>query len=206
MDHLLAILRSLNLLLLIILQYYKSRWRFRWQLSRHYTRRRRSFGLKVTFEQDQSTVVRRIVKWNSEVRSNVWRWHSTLDDSGHIPPIYFLSNSTTCVIKTLKNNFYTLFAFNSQRAYRPDGVAPIVHKNCALVLRSCLVKLLNFYLLLPIPFLSAGTMPVQFLCFRRETAPMSQTTVMRLCYVLNLEVILDRKFHMQQSTSDPPNY
>ncbi len=45
------------------------------------------------------------------------------------------------VIKILPNDvFYALSGHNPQRAYGPDGVPPIVLKNCASVLTPCLVK------------------------------------------------------------------
>ncbi len=54
-----------------------------------------------------------------------------------IPPLTHL-----CLLsKILKNDvFYVLSGLNTQKAYGPDGVPPIVPKNCAPVLTPCLVK------------------------------------------------------------------
>ncbi len=51
------------------------------------------------------------------------------------------------VIKILKNDvFYALSGLNPQKDYGPDGVPPIVLKNCASVLIPCLVKLFRLCL------------------------------------------------------------
>ncbi len=51
------------------------------------------------------------------------------------------------VIKILKNDiFYALSGLNPRKAYGPDGVPPIVLKNCASVLTPCLVQLLRLWL------------------------------------------------------------
>lgn len=51
----------------------------------------------------------------------------TLDDSGHIPLPNLPSDSTTTVIKVIKNDvFYSLSGFNPQKTYGPDGVLYIV--------------------------------------------------------------------------------
>ena len=51
------------------------------------------------------------------------------------------------VIKILQNDvFYALSGLNPQKAYGPDGVPPIVLKNCASVLSPCLVKLFRLCL------------------------------------------------------------
>ncbi len=51
------------------------------------------------------------------------------------------------VIKVLKNDvFYTLSGLNPRKAYEPDGVPPIVLKNCSSVLSPCLVSLFRLCL------------------------------------------------------------
>ncbi len=51
------------------------------------------------------------------------------------------------VIKILKSEvFYALSGLNPRKAYGPDGVPPIVLKNCASVLTPCLVKLFRLCL------------------------------------------------------------
>ncbi len=68
--------------------------------------------------------------------------NSTLDDFVHIPPTHSPSDSFMPVIKILPNDaFYAFSGLNPQKAYTPDGVPPIVLKNCASVLTPCLVKL-----------------------------------------------------------------
>ncbi len=42
--------------------------------------------------------------------------------------------------------FYALSGLNPQQAYGPDGVPPIILKNCASVLTPCLVKLFRLCL------------------------------------------------------------
>ncbi len=42
--------------------------------------------------------------------------------------------------------FYALSGLNPRKAYGPDGVPPIVLKNCASVLTPCLVKLFRLCL------------------------------------------------------------
>ncbi len=42
--------------------------------------------------------------------------------------------------------FYALFGLNPQKAYEPDGVPPIILKNCAFVLKPCLVQLFGLCL------------------------------------------------------------
>ncbi len=64
-----------------------------------------------------------------------------------MPPTYPSSDSFMHVIKILKNDvLYALSGLNPQKAYGPDGVPPIVLKNCASVETPCLVKLFSLYL------------------------------------------------------------
>ncbi len=73
--------------------------------------------------------------------------NSTLDDSGHIPPTHHASDSNLPVTRVLNNDvFYDLSGLNPQKAYGRDGVSPVVLKNCASVLTTCLVKLFRLCL------------------------------------------------------------
>ncbi len=73
--------------------------------------------------------------------------NSTLDDSVHIPPTHPPSDSTLPVIRILNNDdLYFLSGLIPQKAYGPDGVPPVVLKNCASVLTPCLVKLFRLCL------------------------------------------------------------
>ncbi len=80
------------------------------------------------------------------------------------------------VIKILSNDvFYALSGLNPQKAYGPDGVPPIVLKNCASVLTPCLSNF-SVSVCLHLPFLPAGIMPTCNLFLRRVTALTLQTT------------------------------
>ena len=105
--------------------------------------------------------------------------NSTLDDSGLVPPSppgsdYFMPNIKILGIEVS----HALAAFNPRRAYGPDGVPPIVLKNCASVLLLCLVKLFPVYQLSPILF--AGSMPTYNMFQKKMTAPIPQTNVLLL--------------------------
>ncbi len=68
--------------------------------------------------------------------------NSTLDDSGHVPSTHTPSDYFMPLIKIVKNKvFYALSGLNPRKAYVPDGVPPVVLKNCTSVLTPCLVKL-----------------------------------------------------------------
>ena len=70
-----------------------------------------------------------------------------MDDSGLIPPSLPPSDYIMPFIKISYNDvFYALSGLDSRKAYGPDGVPPIVLKNCASVLAPCLVKLFRLCL------------------------------------------------------------
>ena len=97
------------------------------------------------FQPDGSTSVTSISK--AELFAQTFANNSTLDDSGLIPPSpppsdYFMPN-----IKILRNDvLHTLSGLNLRKANGPDGVPPIVLKNCASELTPCLVKLFRLCL------------------------------------------------------------
>ncbi len=94
---------------------------------------------------DGSTAVTSISR--AELFAHTFSANSTLDNSGHVPPTYPPSGSFMPAIKILKNDvFYALSGINPRKAYGPDGVPPIVLKNCASVLTPCLVKLFRLCL------------------------------------------------------------
>ncbi len=73
--------------------------------------------------------------------------NSTFDDSGHIPPTHTPSDSFMIVNKILSNDvFYVISGVNPKKDYGPDGVPPIVLKNCDSMLTRCVVNLLSLYL------------------------------------------------------------
>ena len=94
---------------------------------------------------DGSIAVSSISK--AELFAQTFASNSTLDDSGLIPPspppsVYIMPS-----IKISFNDvFYALSGLDSRKAYGPDGVPPIVLKNCASVLAPCLVKLFHLCL------------------------------------------------------------
>ncbi len=101
------------------------------------------------------------------------------------------------VIKILKSEvFYALSGPNPWKAYGPDGVPPIVLKNCASVLTPCLVKLFRLCLststfpscwkyayVTPVPEKGARSMPSSY----RPIALIS-------CFSKAFKTILNRKF------------
>ena len=94
---------------------------------------------------DGSTAVSSISK--AELFAQTFAHNSTLDDSGLIPPSPPPSDYIMPFIKITYNDvFYALSGLDSRKAYGPDGVPPIVLKNCASVLAPCLVKLFHLCL------------------------------------------------------------
>ncbi len=152
---------------------------------------------------DGSTAVSSISK--AKLFSQTFSNNSTLDDSGHIPPTYSPSDSFMPVIKILSNElFYALSGLNPQKAYGPDGVHPIVLKNCAPVLTPCLVKLFRFCL-------STSTFPscwkyayVQPVPKKDDRSNPSNYLPIALlpCLSKAFESIFNRKIQKHLSTSD----
>ncbi|XP_050710739.1 uncharacterized protein LOC126995293 [Eriocheir sinensis] len=109
------------------------------------------------------------------------------------------------VIKILQNDvFYALSGLNPQKAYGPDGVPPIVLKNCASVLSPCLVKLFRLCL-------STSTFPS---CWKyafiqpvpkkgdRSNPSNYRPIALLSCLSKAFESILNRKIQKHFSTSD----
>ena len=83
----------------------------------------------------------------AELFAQTFAVNSTLDDSGHVPPTPPPSDYFIPKIKILRNDvFHTLSGLNTRKAYGPDGIPPIVLKNCASVLAPCLTKLFRLCL------------------------------------------------------------
>ncbi len=133
--------------------------------------------------------------------------NSILDDSTHIPPPYPFSDSDSFmpVIKILPNEvFYALSGLNPQKAYGPDGVPPIVLKNCASALTTCLVKFFRLCL-------STSTFPS---CWKygyihpvpkkgdRSNPSNYRPIALLSCLSKTFESILKRKIQKHLSTSD----
>ncbi len=101
------------------------------------------------------------------------------------------------VIKILKSeDFYALSGLNPWKAYGPDGVPPIVLKNCASVLTPCLVKLFRLCLstsAFPSYWRYAYVQPVPKKGDRCD--PSSYRSIALIsCLSKAFEIILNRKF------------
>ena len=73
--------------------------------------------------------------------------NSTFDDSGAVPPPppashFFMPK----IVISSKDVFSALSGLDTKKAYGPDGVPPVVLKNCASVLTPCLGKLFRLCL------------------------------------------------------------
>ena len=116
-----------------------------WHLAKNISNNFTSSSFPPLLLPDGTTAVSSVSK--AELFSQTFSKNSTLDDSGHIPPTLPASDCLLPVIKILKNDvFHALSGLNPQKAYGPDGVPPIVLKNCASVLTPCLVKLFRLCL------------------------------------------------------------
>ena len=102
--------------------------------------------------------------------------NSTLDDTGHdlatpSPSDYFIHK-----IKILHYDIFHAFSgLDYWKAYGPDGVPPVVLKNCASELAPCLVKLFCLCL-----YTSARSLLTSNLSLKMVTAPILLTTALWL--------------------------
>ncbi len=108
-------------------------------------------------------------------------------------------------IKNLSNDvFYALSGINPQNAYGPDGVPPIVLKNCAFVLTPCLVKLFRLCLSTS-TFLScwkyAYVQPVPKKGDRSNLTNYRPIALLS-CLSKAFETILNKKIHKHLSASN----
>ncbi len=109
------------------------------------------------------------------------------------------------VMKILPNEvFYAHSVVNSNKAYEPDGVPPIVLKNCASVLTPCLVKLFRLCL-------STSTFPSLWKYAYLQPVPKKgdrsnpstyRPIALFSCLSKAFESILNRKIQNHLSTSD----
>ncbi len=109
------------------------------------------------------------------------------------------------VIEILPNEvFYALSGLIPQNAYGPDGVPPIVLKNCASVVTPCLVKLFRLCLSTS-TFLScwkyAHVQPVPKKGDRSNPSNYRPIALLS-CSSKAFELILNRKIQKHLSTSD----
>ncbi len=123
----------------------------------------------------------------------------------HIPPTHPPSDSFMPDIEILPNEvFYALSGLNPQKAYGPDGVPPIVLKNCASVLTPCLVKLFRLCLSIftfPSCWKYAHVQPVPKKCDRSNPSN-NRPIALLSCLSKAFESILNRKIQKHFSTSD----
>ena len=116
-----------------------------WHLHKNISNNFTSSSFPPLIHPDGNTAVSAISK--AELFAQTFASNSTLDDSGHDPPTPPPSNSFIPKIKILHNDvLHTLSGLNTRKAYGPDGIPPIVLKNCASVLTPCLVKLFRLCL------------------------------------------------------------
>ncbi len=116
-----------------------------WHLAKNISYNFTSSCLSPLLNPDGNTAVSYISK--AELFSQTFWNNSTLDDSVHFPPTHHPSDSFMPFIKILHNDvFNALSGLNSQKAYGPDGVPPIVLKNWASILTASQVKLFRLCL------------------------------------------------------------
>ncbi len=174
-----------------------------WHLAKNISSNFTSSSFPPLLNPDGSTAVSSISK--AERFSQTFCNNSTLDDPGHIPPTYSPSDSFMHIIKILPNEvFYDLSGLSPQKAYGPDGVPPIILKNCASVLTISLVKLFRLCL-------STSTFPscwefsyVQPAPKKGDRSNPSSYCPIALPYCLSkaFESILNRKTQKHLSSSD----
>ena len=101
----------------------------------------------------------------AELFAETFASNSNLDDSGAIPPTFPASDSFMPNIKVSYNDvFSALSELNTQKAYGPDGIPPVVLRNCVSALAPCLVKLFRLCL-------STSTFPSSWKCALVQPVP-----------------------------------
>ena len=116
-----------------------------WQLAKNISNNFSSSSFPPMFHPDGSTAVSSISK--AELFAQTFANNSSLDDSGLVPPSPPPFDYTMPLIKILRNDvFHALSGLDPRKACGPDGVPPIVLRNCASVLAPCLVKLFRLCL------------------------------------------------------------
>ena len=116
-----------------------------WHLAKNLSNNFTSSSFPPLFRSDGTIAVSSTDK--AELFVETFSSNSTLDDSGAVPPSPPPSNTVMPSIKILsKDVFSTLSGLNVNKAYGPDGVPPVVLKNCASVLTPCLGKLFRLCL------------------------------------------------------------
>ena len=149
-----------------------------WHLAKNISNNFTSSSFPPLVQPDGTNAISSISK--AELFTQTFVNNSTLDDSGLVPPSPSPSDYFMLPFKILRNDvFHALAGLNPRKAYGPDGVPPIVLRNCASMLAPCLVKLFQLYLLL-LPFPLAGSLPTFSLFLKRVTVLILETTVLLL--------------------------
>ncbi|MPC22787.1 hypothetical protein E2C01_015813 [Portunus trituberculatus] len=111
-----------------------------WHLVKNISNNFTSSSFPPLFHPDGTTAISSVSK--AELFSQTFAKSSTLDDSGLVPPSPPPSDYFVPTLKVLYYDvFHALAGLNLGKAYEPDGVTPIVLKNCASVFALCLTKL-----------------------------------------------------------------
>ncbi|MPC26144.1 hypothetical protein E2C01_019277 [Portunus trituberculatus] len=118
-----------------------------WHLAKNISNNFTSSPRPPLFHLNGTTAISSVSK--DELFSQTFVNNSTLDDSRLVPPSPPPSDYFIPSIKVLHNDvFHVHAALKPRKAYGPDGVPPIVLKNCASVLAPCQAKLFQFCLLI----------------------------------------------------------
>ncbi|MPC86029.1 hypothetical protein E2C01_080841 [Portunus trituberculatus] len=116
-----------------------------WHLAKNISNNFTSSSFPPLFHLDGITAISSVSK--AKLFSQTFANNSTLDDSGFVPPYPPSSDYFMPTVKVLrKDGFHALASLNPQKAYGPDGVLPIVLKNCGSVPAPCLAKLFQLCL------------------------------------------------------------
>ena len=116
-----------------------------WNLTNHISSNFTKSSFPPLFRADNSVAVSSSDK--AELFTQTFASNSTLDDSGAIPPSPAPSDSFLPKIKiSYRDVLSALTELNTRKAYGPDGIPPVVLKNCASELAPCLVKLFRLCL------------------------------------------------------------
>ena len=116
-----------------------------WHLAKNISNKFTSSSFPPLVQPDGTNAISCVCK--AELFFQTFANNSTLDDSGLVPPSPLPSDYFMLPNKILRNDaFHALAGLNHRMACGPDGVHPIVLRNCASVLAPCLVKLFELSL------------------------------------------------------------
>ena len=145
-----------------------------WHLANNISNNFTSSFFPPLLQSNGSTAVSSFSK--AELFTQTFANNSTLDDTGHIPPTPPSSDNFIPKIKILYYDVFNAFSgVDSRKAYGPDGVTPVVLKNCASELAHSLPDrtLSSVYLFFLLETCSLSICP-----YKRVTTPIFQTTAL----------------------------